>query len=764
MAWDAPLPPELLTEWLTFRNGLRQLEIIRIPRWFGLRLEHRPHLHGFCDASGKAYAAAIYLCSVNEAGEQTSMLITSKTKVAPAKIGVGGLSLTTIPRLELCAAQLLAATMANIRPALGLDDVPYSMWTDSSIVLDWLRKTPGTLKQYVANRVHSIQQQSDIENWHHVSTKDNPADCASRGLTAEALAKHPLWWHGPTHILHRNELATNCPTLTEHEVTAMTQEMKPLKANTARTVPGHSIQTHYMEEGNRVSIDLIDHCSRVGQLQRITAYVLRFHPKRRAYWHQRYISREEMDFALQWHIRHEQSRAFPEEIQILRRRHVSLETDVTPTADRPFSLSTSSQLLTFAPYLDSYGIIRVGGRLRHAELSYDQRHPIILAKDSKLARLIIRQIHHETLHGGIQLMLHTLRQRYWVLNGRMAVKKCIHNCVICRRHSQTMTKQQMASLPAARVRAAQPFSSAGVDYCGPFLVRIGTKRTRTVTKTWVAIFVCMATKAVHIELAEDCSSDAFLNVYSRFIGRRGPCSNLYSDNGTTFIGANNALQRDLINWRSAHTLQQIANRGTTWHFIAPGAPHQGGLWEAAVKSAKRHLLRVVGTQSMQYDQLNTLLVRIEACLNSRPLIALHDSVDDRLALTPADFLIGRPLLTVPEAPTPELPTNRLRYWQRLRQMHQHFWQAWHEDYLATLQQRSKWQQTSENLCVNDIVVVRHENLPPTHWRLGRVTAVHPGSDGLVRTVTVRYSHWDGNRMVPREFQRPVQKLCKLLSD
>lgn len=761
LAWDTPLPDELLAEWLAFRSGLRHLESLRIPRWFGLRPEYMPRLHGFCDASGKAYAAVIYLCSINADGERTSMLITSKTKVAPTKLGANGSSITTIPRLELCAAQLLAITMANIRPALGLDDVPYTMWTDASIVLDWLRKSPATLKPYVANRVHSIQQQSDISNWHHVRTKFNPADCASRGLTAEALVNHPLWWHGPPSLLGDEQLPADYPPLTEDEVSAMAEETKPIKANTARTVPVRTLQTHHVNGNEILTMDLIDRCSRLNQLLRITAYVFRANAKRRQYWHQDHIGHDEMNHALEWHIRNEQGMAFAAEIHIIRMRsdRESLGADTT---GNQLALPTSSRILTFAPYLDDRDILRVGGRIRHAELSYDRRHPIILAKNSKLAALIIAQIHQETLHGGTQLMLQTLRQKYWVLNGRAAVKQCAHKCVICRRHSQIMTQQQMASLPASRVRAAHLFQSAGVDYCGPFSIRIGTKRTRTTMKTWVAIFVCMSTKAVHIELAENLSADAFLNVYSRFTGRRGQCHHLYSDNGTAFTGADRKMRSDLAEWHSAYTFQQLANRGTTWHFISPGAPHQGGLWEAAVKSAKRHLLRVVGTQAMLYDQLNTLLVRIEACLNSRPLIALHDSIDDRLALTPADILTGRPLVSIPEAPIPDVPLNRLQYWQRLRQMHQHFWQGWEDDYLASLQQRHKWKTQSDNLRVGDIVVIRHENLPPSQWRLGKITSVHPGSDGLVRNATILYQGREGDQLVMRECTRPVQKLCKLL--
>ncbi|XP_055919127.1 uncharacterized protein LOC129951106 [Eupeodes corollae] len=183
------------------------------------------------------------------------------------------------------------------------------------------------------------------------------------------------------------------------------------------------------------------------------------------------------------------------------------------------------------------------------------------------------------------------------------------------------------------------------------------------------------------------------------------------------------MKEDLALFESHYNPQALANAGTRWHFITPGASHQGGLWEAAVKSAKHHLIGLVGSQSLWHHQLHTLAVRIEACLNSRPLVPLHDDPEDKLALTPGDFLIGAPLIAVPEPRIDDIPINRLKQWS--------------EEYLCTLQTRNKWEKREPNLRVDDIVLVRNENLPPTHWRLGRVTAVHLGNDGLARNATLR---------------------------
>lgn len=258
-----------------------------------------------------------------------------------------------------------------------------------------------------------------------------------------------------------------------------------------------------------------------------------------------------------------------------------------------------------------------------------------------------------------------------------------------------MVKQQMGNLPSARVTPQRPFKTTGVDFCGPFHIRFA-ERARTTTKTYVAVFVCFATKAVHLEVVKDLSSKAFLDAFIRFTGRRGMVSDLYSDNATNFRGANQQMRDDLKEWLNENTKQQLSHTGTEWHYIPASAPHMGGLWESAVKAAKRHMYRIVGNQILQYEQLGTLVVRIEACLNSRPLVALHDDPSGKLALTPGDFLIGEPLIAPPEPNLMSVPVNKVRNWLLLRRLQQEFWQRWSDDYLTTLQTRNKWQRPETN--------------------------------------------------------------------
>lgn len=190
-----------------------------------------------------------------------------------------------------------------------------------------------------------------------------------------------------------------------------------------------------------------------------------------------------------------------------------------------------------------------------------------------------------------------------------------------------------------------------------------------------------------------------------------------------------------------------------WTFIPLVAPHQGGLWEAAVKSAKHHLRRVVGDKKLTFEELYTVLTQVEACLNSRPISRLTDDNDDNLALTPSHFWALEPVMTPMSCDHTEPPQNRLERWQLLQRFVQDFWRRWKDEYLDQLFARTKWKGQQRNAAVDDVVLVRSENTPPTQWPMARISAVHPGDDGLVRTVDVVYKK--------NTYRRPITKLVLL---
>ena len=314
----------------------------------------------------------------------------------------------------------------------------------------------------------------------------------------------------------------------------------------------------------------------------------------------------------------------------------------------------------------------------------------------------------------------------------------------------------MGTFAPVRVTKAFPFENVGVDFAGPVFLRAPNKRASPV-KAYVAVYVCLAVKAVHLDLVPDLSSEAFIASLHRFIGRRGKPSNIYCDNGRNFVGA----QRELKELRQLFVSQQHQDtvlrdctaNNIEFHFIPPRSPSLGGIWEAAVKSMKFHLRRILGNAMLPETEFRTALIQVEATLNSRPITTMSEDPQDLQPLTPGHFLAGRPLIALPEPSLEDVPENRLSRWQRVQRLSQQFWRRWHKDYLSALHNRYRWSNVTANLIRGAIVLLRDDNLPPLKWLIGRVVDVHPGTDGLVRVASVRTS--------TGVTKRAVNKLCLL---
>jgi len=391
-------------------------------------------------------------------------------------------------------------------------------------------------------------------------------------------------------------------------------------------------------------------------------------------------------------------------------------------------------------------------------LSYDEKYPIILLRH-RISDLIVAQVHHRTLHGGTQLTLGVLRQQFWLLHARNLVKRHIHRCVVCARHRATPVSQLMSNLPEVQVNPSRPFQHTGVDYAGPFHVLPVVGRSQRTHKAYVVVFDCLATKAIHLELANNYTSDGFLAAFRRFTSRRGLPSSLFSDNGTNFQGAERELHRAFKALsRNPELIAYMASDGITWTFIPSSTPHFGSMWEAGVKSVKHHLRRVVGVHKLSNEEFTTLLTQTESCLNSRPIAPMSDDPSDLLSLISAHFLIGAPLFAIPEESVLSLKETRLSRWQRVQRIYEQFWSR---DYLHTLQQRYKWRKKMANLKVNDLVLVRNNLLPPTKWELGRVIKLYPDSQGFVKVVAVKTLSGTKRRAISRLCRLPIETIPEM---
>lgn len=319
----------------------------------------------------------------------------------------------------------------------------------------------------------------------------------------------------------------------------------------------------------------------------------------------------------------------------------------------------------------------------------------------------------------------------------------------------------MGELPQARVTPSRVFYNCGTDFLGPFLVKPNNLRSSRPVKMYICVFVCFAVKAVHLEVVSSLSTEAFIAALTRFVSRRGLCANIYSDCGTNYVGASSELQQItrafLQQENTRKALDKFSHENQIkFNFLPPAAPHQGGLWERTVRSIKHHLRRVIGEQLLTCEEFVTLSTRVEAILNSRPLTPLSADPTELDYLTPGHFLVGGPLLALPEPQWENVPSNRLSRWQRIQAISQHLWRRWKQEYLHTLQQRGKWTTPQANIKIGDLVLIHEPITPPLSWRVGRITATSPGPDGLVRVVHLHTSKGPLSRAVTKVSPLPIE--------
>ncbi|KYN14636.1 hypothetical protein ALC57_13143, partial [Trachymyrmex cornetzi] len=545
---------------------------------------------------------------------------------------------------------------------------------------------------------------------------ENPADL----ISSAQLKDNSLWWNGP------DWLADQCPVTSrgDSNVRFTDDAVYRAEVEAKRFTTVYNLSVPQLLASNETINTLITDGSAFTKIERTLAYCIRFVHNCRKRREDRILFNLtvlELEFARREVLKYSQSVYFAEERKCLQNKR---------------ELNKSSSLLQLHPFLDEHGLIRVGGELHAAPWSFDRKHPILLPARCRTTRLLIEREHRALLHAGSQLLLASIRQRYWPLNARDLVRQVCRSCVWCAKHNPRGLTQAMGSLPRERIHPSRAFTITGVDFAGPIITLVNKGRGRKTCKSYIALFVCFATKAIHLEVTSELSTTAFMATLRRFIGRRGLPRRICSDNATNFVDAKRELQElytfihTSINGEVGDALQE---RGKEWRFIPPYSPHLGGLWEAGVKSCKYHLRRVMG---------NTLFtfVQIEACLNSRPLSPLSSDPSDLEPLTPGHFLVGGPLVCLPDRDLATLKINRLDRWELVQRSVQDLWKRWAAEYVAKLQSRVKWKTQRENLQVNDLVLLKEDNLAPLKWKIGRVTEVHPGMDNLVRVATRTQGH------------------------
>ena len=722
LGWDDPLPIDKANRWEAWLRDLKGAGSIFVPRCVvsgkkGTLLSRQ--LHGFADASKRAYCAMVYL--VEETTEGTYVqLLSAKTRVAPLKQ-------LTIPRLELMSARVLATLMTTVIEALGrqfkIDCIKY--WLDSKTALYWIYNS-GEWKQFVQHRVNEILNLTIKDDWGHVAGTENPADLGSRGATARHLRDSKLWWQGPQWLrLGKNSWPSSFLVEESTDVGSERRKNVPVLVSVEKEWKGVSTVVN------------VERYSTLIKLLRVTAYVQRFIRNLQCIRGGRQVnvgplSVQEIETAEKVWIQDSQKRLRDSEDY----KKVSIQLGVTK----------ENELLVCK------------GGLGNADLDFRSKFPILLPKNNAFTDLMIKDCHERVQHNKLRSTLAELRSKFWVPQGRQQVKKVIGKCLTCKRlDGKAFKPGPVGELPNFRVTETLPFSNTGVDFAGPLYVK---NDTGGVGKVYIVLFTCCVTRAVHLELVAHMDTSAFINCLRRFCSRRGTPRLINSDNAMTFKAADQLLKKLANNYTFQDFLQY---RRIKWKFNLPLSPWWGGYFERMVGCVKRCLRKVLGNSRLTYDELSTVLTEVESTLNSRPLTYLYDELGE--ALTPSHLLHGHRLSALSEGIDSEVEPNDVKEkiskrFLYLTKLLTHFWNRWRREYMTDLREYHKLADCKTvPVRQGQLVLLQEENVKRGQWKVAVVDDVIYGRNGEPRGAVIRKS--GGKRGKLELLRRPLQKLYPL---
>ena len=683
----------------------------------------RHELFTFCDASEAAIAAVVYLKVYGNDGEVTVSFLISSSRVIPK-------SCASIPRAELCAALLGSKLYREASNELKVEINDYKMFSDSRVVLAYIRNSSKRFRKFVISRVHSILKLTNVANWNYINTSLNPADLACRPQTVGSL-KRSVWLDGPLFLGHGGPLVFSPPCPPSPDLPETMVENKNCK--TASEDESPSFIT----------------CSRVGTLNKavgVMSMVLKFcklllenvnKP------HSLVTDREAATNAL---VLDSQRDMYGDVRILLNQGELKIH-----------------RLAPLDPFIDGKGVLRVGGRLQDSLLSYDVKHPVLLSPKHPFSILLVRHYHQAAQHQGRHLTMGAIRSAgFFIERGTKVISRVIKQCITCQKLRGKLSEQHMSPLPQSRLEDVAPFSNCGLDVFGHFLVSESktTRKTKGTKKMWGLLFTCMASRGIHVEALPGLDITSLANALRRFMAIRGPCRNFYSDRGTNFVGINNQTDEA---FRQLKT--NLANKDCTWHFNPPHASHFGGAWERKISAVRRVLegiLIKISNVTLNGDELATLFHEAAAVVNATPMWEISGNPADPFPISPSMILTMKQPNSAPSLESvseSDLHCYGAKRWRRVQYLADCFWKRWRVYYLSTLQERPKWAVRKRNVRAGDVVMIRNKNEKRNTWPMGIVESTKTSKDGLVRSATIKCHDSKGTNKL---LQRPISELVLLM--
>ena len=697
LSWDEDLSSDIKNKFLKVIKNFEKLSEFKVDRYVSFINKDYLEIHIFADASVKGYGAVAYLRTVNNDNRKvTSNLICSKNRIAP--LDSGNIKLT-LPRLELTACLVAVRLYEFLKRNIELKIDRFILWSDSQIALSWIMSSLSKLDSYVRNRVKEIKEKFTDNVWCHCPGTENPSDLITRGISVNTLMSSNLWLHGPN-------------WLTELELSLPLFESSNCLISTAAPVD--------YDDNKIEALFKLDRYSNFNKIIHVTCYIIRCCSSLKHNHKEVLLSAEEIMKAELYWIRTIQFEFYKTELDALKLKR---------------TINKQSSLFNLRPYLDENEVLRVTGRLQFLSATEDEKHPIIIPRESRFTYLLVLKIHKDTKHSGVSTMITILRKRFWIPRIRPLVKNVVNNCVICKRMYGKPLTEIEAPLPKDRLQYGKTFEVVGVDFAGPLFAKDCSN------KFYIVLFTCATVRAIHLEIVPSLTVEDFIRSLRRFVARRGLPSIIYSDNAKTY--KRSAFEITYLNalMESPKFVEFLTNNKIKWKNIVERAPWWGGFWERLIRSVKNCLKLSLGRMLVNLDELQTVLIEVESIVNSRPLSYIEDDIKSPLPLTPNNFLTDSEFFDFPTVTNynwKEIKNNveLFNLWKSRQRLRTIFWDRWRTEYLHQLRSSVKNETNKFKIKIGDVILIG-DKTPRLTWKLGKVEELFVGRDNRIRACKLR---------------------------
>ena len=721
--WDDQVPDEIAKAFNRWIRRCSSVHLCHIER--RVKGSFKPSLERlvvFTDASGQAQAAAAYLwCQNTHDGSCEGRLWAAKQKISSLNRA------ESISRLELEGALIGVQLAKQVCSAMGWDMAKVQYFTDSTTVLWWLR-TNRELDVFVGNRICRILDYSSLHQWYHVRTSENPADIPTRGMSGKRLAKCDLWWTGPPFFKLQETEWPKQPEVVETRASKegyrREEKRRIEKWFQHSTCENASITDPRTGWRDDFWAEIVGKYGDLGKGFRVASRVYELLGKFSRY-----------NFATTTYYANKGL-----QLCVLRSVQSKELIDLKAGLEKGEVNKTYESL---RPFLDSFGLIRVGGRLKHSyRLPLSTRCPVLLDGEKSYARMLLEHVHRNELRhcGGKRTLMAEVRWNVWITHLASLARKVVRSCVWCNRSSkQAPVKMSSAPLHYTRLPLANgcAFSEIGLDMAGPFSAKHG--RSRAVSKRYILLFSCCWTRALSLEVIDSASTESCVLAFLRHTNTFGFPRYVNSDRGSNLVGLDRHLQTQWAVVEKELTKRSLEWGTIKWNFNPPYSPRFTGHVEVMVKITKTCLRRLLGQSRYLFrdEELQTLVKVAQGYANMRPLTAPSSDLDDAPPLTPADFLMtgNRFLGGIPELDFDLYDAKNRK--EMLGKITRELWESLTKEYVLEMQKYSKVK-GENSLKKGDIVFILDRTLPSGRYAVGRIDEEIRNPDGKARSFIVDY--------------------------